>query len=86
MQVESIGFLLTSQLQLAANKGFDNSNTSEYITEEDEIALRKKTHFEFDLEILSVVALTYEDEEKRINNMRKEYLRRKNKSDISSLY
>lgn len=83
LQVESIGFLLTSQLQLAASNDPRSSNTTEYITEEEELALRKKTHFDFDLEILSVVALTYEEEEKRINDSRKEYLRQKNKHDSS---
>ena len=86
LQVQALGLLITSQLQ---NKTFkqgeevvydemsdddvdDNIDDENMITRE-----RRNKDFEFDLEILEMTVLTYEADEERKLEDRKEYLRQK---------
>jgi hypothetical protein len=96
LQVESIGFLLTSQSQLrkiseeAVGSTAHHSSSEQHQENEDEEEdlddelVRKSMHFDIDLEILSITALSYQEDAVRKLNDRKNYLRHNNQQKLAS--
>ena len=96
LQVESIGFLLTSQSQLrkiseeaVGSTTHHSSSEQQQESEEEEDDLddeivRKSMHFDIDIEILSITALTYQEDALRKLNDRKNHLRHNSQQQLAS--
>ena len=95
LQVESIGFLLTSQSQLrkiseeeaVGSKTNHSSSEQQENEEEDDLddeKVRKSMHFDIDLEILSITALSYQEDAVRKLNDRKNHLRHNSQQQQAS--
>ena len=95
LQVESIGFLLTSQSQLrkiseeeaVGSKTNHSSSEQQENEEEDDLddeKVRESMHFDIDLEILSITALSYQEDAVRKLNDRKNHLRHNSQQQQAS--
>ena len=86
LQVRSLGFLITSQLQA---KKYGTAVYDQMIGDDEEDddqleAVRRGKDFEFDLEILEISAITYTEDQGRELEDRKEYLRQRMKQRITN--
>ena len=99
LQVESVGLLITSQNQyrqiFQQSEGSSDareqpvleeqsSNGGTATDEEDELVQREKKSFSFDIEILSITALSHEEEAARHLEDRKNYLKHAMNRDKAS--